>query len=803
MSAPPLPGLRPAPTGPSTAPRSPTAPTRPAVGSAAAPPLLHRRGTAVAATVAVLLGSLALDPVFAGRTWLPAVAGAVLVVGLSGAVLRAAAARVVGPGRLLRSVAGIAVPAGQAFLVLCLLTAGFAADRSFAGFLPTWSSLRDVGAVLVDGTAEMQEQATPALPLTGLVALTTVFVALVALAVDLVAVAGRRPALGGLGLLVLYCVPVSTIVGEVALTAFLAPAGGFAVLLWAEQRDRLAGGSRAGSGSPLGTGTLSALRTAVLALVAGILLAAFVPVAAEGSFAQGLGTGAGSSTGTSLDPVAELRGELNRPEPVDLLEVTTAAEDPGYLRAVTLDEYSQEGWRMSNLDGEQSIAVDEPLAPLPGRTPGRPVTATITATGHDDQFLPTFSAPLAIDVRGDDDAAWRFDPEAVTVFGRAVTTAGQSWEVQAEEPRPGVEQLAAAADLRPADRFLRRYTELPPLDPSVPALVEELTDPGQTPYERVRAISDHLTDRENGFVYSLSTEPGTTGDDLADFLRLKRGYCEQYAGAMGVLVRAAGVPARVVLGYTPGERSGDGPRVVTSDDAHAWVEAWFAGSGWVPFDPTPIGAARAVPLEWAPRADATVDPASTPVVPDVPLPLPTAPGAELDRDDQFTPLAVPQQQSSGLAPWAAGAGGTLAALLLAAVPWAVRRRQRAARLADGRPGALWDELLATTTDLGIATPRTRTPRALARQLAELVSGVDPEAVSAVRELALAEERSVYGRPDEDRRPPLRDALGVVRRGLLRTASPRQRLLAAVWPASTVGAAAQWVAAHTPTRARSA
>jgi hypothetical protein len=319
----------------------------------------------------------------------------------------------------------------------------------------------------------------------------------------------------------------------------------------------------------------------------------------------------------------------------------------------------------------------------------------------------------------------------------------------------------------------------------------------------VRAISDHLTDRGNGFVYSLSTEPGTTGDDLADFLRLKRGYCEQYAGAMGVLVRAAGVPARVVLGYTPGSRSGEGPRVVTSDDAHAWVEAWFAGLGWVPFDPTPIGATRAVPLEWAPRADATVDPASTPVVPGVPLPLPTGPEADLDRDDQFTPLAVPEQQSSGLAAWATGVGGTVAALLLAAVPWAARRRQRAVRLADGRPGALWDELLATTTDLGIATPRTHTPRALARQLAELVSAVDPAAVSAVRELALAEERSVYGRPDAGERPPLREALGVVRRGLLRTASPRQRLVAALWPASTVGAAAQWVAAHTPTRARSA
>jgi hypothetical protein len=775
------------------------------VGPAAVEPYAPRSGTAVAATIAVLLGALALDPVFAARGWLPPVAGAVLLVGLGGVTLRGAAGRLAGTDRLARVVVGIAVPAAQALLVLCLLTAGFAGERSFAGFLPTWSSLDDLAAVLARGTAEIQEQATPALPLAGLVALTTVFVALVALAVDLVAVAGRQATLGGLGLLVLYCVPVSTITGEVSLVAFLAPATGFGVLLWADQRDRLATGSRAGSGSALGTGTLPALRTGVLALVAGILLPVVVPTLSEGSLATGLGdgTGGGRSTGGSLDPVAEMRGELNRPEPLDLLEIETAVEDPGYLRAVTLDEYSGDGWRMSNLNGEQSIAVDAPLAPLPGRAAAREVTATITATGHDDQFLPTFSAPQAIDVRGDDDDAWRFDPDNDTVFGRDVTTAEQTWTVVAEEPTPGADDLAGAADLRPGDRFLRRYTELPPLDPSVPALVDELTDPGQSPYQRVRAISDHLTDRGNGFVYSLSTEPGTSGDDLADFLRLKRGYCEQYAGAMGVLVRAAGVPARVVLGYTPGQRTGDGARVVTSDDAHAWVEAWFAGFGWVPFDPTPISTQRAVPLGWAPRADATVDPARTPVVPGAPAPLPTGPTAELDRDDQFTPLALPQERSTNLVGWATGAGGTLLVLLLAAVPWAARRRQRAARLADGSPGALWDELLATTTDLGIVVPSTRTPRALARQLAELVSGADPAAVPAVRELALAEERSVYGPPGTAETPSLREALGVVRGGLLGTVPRRQRLAAALWPASTVGAAAQWVAAHLPGRPRSA
>jgi hypothetical protein len=258
-----------------------------------------------------------------------------------------------------------------------------------------------------------------------------------------------------------------------------------------------------------------------------------------------------------------------------------------------------------------------------------------------------------------------------------------------------------------------------------------------------------------------------------------------------------------VLGYTPGDSSGGRDRVVTTDDAHAWVEAWFSGLGWVTFDPTPLGPGRAVVQPWAPRADATVDPASAPVVPGATPVLPTGPLAQLNRDDQFTPVALPQSSTgSSLTTWLTGGGAGLLVLVLTAAPWAARRRQRALRAADGRPGALWDELLATTTDLGIPVPATATPRALARQLAELVAGTTPAAVPAVRELALAEERSVYGPPGTAGTPELQSALQEVRRGLLRTVPRRQQLSAALWPASTVGAAVQWLSAHTQRRPRS-
>ncbi|MGY1855845.1 transglutaminase family protein [Modestobacter sp. SYSU DS0290] len=777
--------------------------TRPAP---AAPP--ERPGPALAAAAAVALGSLALAPVFATAGWLPPALLVVLAVGLGGVALRAAAGRM--PDPVARRVRPL-VPLGQLALVLAALTAVFAPGEAFAGVLPTPGSVSELAALLADGTEEIREQATPALPLTGLVALTAVFVALVALAVDLLAVPARQPALGGLGLLVLYCVPVSTITGDVALVAFLGPATGFALLLWTDQRTRLTTGARAGSGSPLGTGTVPALRTGAIALVVGVLLSALVPTLDEGSLAARWGSG-GNGTGTALDPVAEMRGQLNRPSPVDLLSVRSDG-DLGYLRSVVLDRFTAEGWERSNADGQRSIAGDRSLAPLPGGVAHQQVTARITAVGLDDQFLPVPYSPQTVDVADGDEGNWRFDRAGRTVFGRGTTTAGLVYEVTADRPDPSQADLENAPAAEPGSDGTDRYLELPPLDPAVTDLVLQLTTQDQSPYERVRAVFDHLTDRSNGFVYSLSTQPGTSGDDLADFLERKRGYCEQYAGAMAVLVRAAGVPSRVVLGYTRGAERPDGTRVITSDDAHAWVEVYFPGQGWIPFDPTPIDADRAAQLPWAPRADVVAAETTAPAAPSAAVPAPAGPTAQLDRDDQYVPLATPEAAAPSHGPWLAGVAGLLLVLALAALPAVARHRQRLGRLEDGRPAALWDELLATATDLGLVVTGTGTTRQLARQLTEQVAGSGGTGAggagvdsidAALRVLTRAEERAVYGPPAPwPADPELRAALGTVRQAMLRSVGRRQRVTAAVWPASTLADAGRWVSDRGPRRPRSA
>ena len=91
-----------------------------------------------------------------------------------------------------------------------------------------------------------------------------------------------------------------------------------------------------------------------------------------------------------------------------------------------------------------------------------------------------------------------------------------------------------------------------------------------------------------GFTYDEHppTVPGVP--PLVSFLNTRRGYCQHFAGAMALMLRYLGIPARVAVGFTSGTYDkGARTWTVTDHDAHAWVEAWFRGYGWLPFDPTP------------------------------------------------------------------------------------------------------------------------------------------------------------------------------------------------------------------------
>ena len=129
------------------------------------------------------------------------------------------------------------------------------------------------------------------------------------------------------------------------------------------------------------------------------------------------------------------------------------------------------------------------------------------------------------------------------------------------------------------------------------ALARQLADGADTPEDYVQRVLSYLGDTEN-FTYSETPPPeaGTLDGFLFD---ARQGYCQQYSGAMALLLRMAGIPARVATGFSTGATdTKTGEYVVRDFDAHSWVEAYYPGYGWVTFDPTPAASpARSQPAD--------------------------------------------------------------------------------------------------------------------------------------------------------------------------------------------------------------
>ncbi len=91
---------------------------------------------------------------------------------------------------------------------------------------------------------------------------------------------------------------------------------------------------------------------------------------------------------------------------------------------------------------------------------------------------------------------------------------------------------------------------------------------------------------DENYTYDQNVEPRP--DPLPAFLfRDRRGYCQQFAGAMALMLRMTGIPSRVVSGFAPGVAEEGGTYSVSDTDAHSWVEVLYPGIGWVTVDPTP------------------------------------------------------------------------------------------------------------------------------------------------------------------------------------------------------------------------
>ncbi len=158
------------------------------------------------------------------------------------------------------------------------------------------------------------------------------------------------------------------------------------------------------------------------------------------------------------------------------------------------------------------------------------------------------------------------------------------YEAESELPAIDSDELRLAPNLPPSG--MDPYLQLPPLDNRIDRLAEEITASAPSNYDKAVVLERYLSTH---FGYTLELPRTLPQNPLADFLFVrKRGHCEYFASSMAVMLRSLHIPSRIVTGFRGGEFNDlTGQYVIRASDAHSWVEAYFPGSGWISFDPTP------------------------------------------------------------------------------------------------------------------------------------------------------------------------------------------------------------------------
>jgi protein-glutamine gamma-glutamyltransferase len=396
----------------------------------------------------------------------------------------------------------------------------------------------------------------------------------------------------------------------------------------------------------------------------------------------------------SFGPLASRHG-------TPLLEVRSA--DRRYWRAAVLDQFDGYVWRHSRRDVGQrelelptevdrgsTVGVPRRLDPdwlvrteftlrelrsdfaiAPGaliaaegteleRTPNGTILVEDTL-GEGDRYtaLSYAPSPSADELRGAPDA---YAPALARHTTIELPRSGSGVAKPAQEEQrvvvpPGGDESAGAA------RASRRLAASSYGD--LFELARRLTAAAPTTYDAVKGIEFHL---QSSYDYAENV-PSDPMPVRAFLFEHRAGYCERFAGAMALMLRMLGIPARVAAGFTPGSLDGPDRYLVRDLDAHSWVEVYFTGIGWVPFDPTP-GAAPAELQVGA--ADAASAAGGGPVRDG---PRAAAPAAAVPS------RATAPRPSGGvpLWPFAIALGLPLGVVLALAVARMLRRRSRSAR----------------------------------------------------------------------------------------------------------------------------
>ncbi|GID93623.1 transglutaminase [Amorphoplanes digitatis] len=719
-------------------------------------------------------------------------------------------------------------------VLLLTLTWMFPSGDELLSLIPSPATFNHFGELFTEAGTDTRSYGVPVPDRDGLLFIAVLGIGTVAIAVDMLAVVARKPALAGLPMLAIYSVPVAVYLDSVPMLTFVIGATGFLWLLVADNVDRVRRFGRRFTGdgrdvdvwepSPLAA---AGRRLAVIGMAVAVLLPLVVPGINTGllnSLTQvGAGTGVGGNgTGGNgrINLFALLSGQLNQAQVTNYVRVTTNEPDPFYLRFGVADVITQEAVTNRTPTGRPlSRGLDDPRQN--GATAGVQYTqyhADVEITNDFNQTLaPVYSTIIDTDGL---DGAWLYDPNTQVVFSNRTTTRGRKYSFDYVRAKYTPAQLRTAEALARDDPLRTQFTAVPD-DPEVQALVAGLIKNQRTEYDKISAIYRYFS-RDNGFTYSLqTTDPQAGKSAIVTFLKEgKAGYCQQYAAAMAWMAREAGIPARVAFGFTLGSTRDGDAYVLTNRNAHAWTEVYLDGFGWVPFDATPaaavVGSARSA---WAEDPDAVATPSASSTATVAPGTDPSAAPGAAQRPDRDVDNGALNSPGAGIQ--ASVSSATMLTMALVAVFLAllavpalrrilVRRRRHSATIpkttavATGGPAppdgrevvvttetvqaredahAAWDELVDTMIDYRVPVDPTETPRHTAQRLVREAELTDSPAESAVL-LGRAEERARYARQ------PLQGgeltvALGQVRRSLARTATKRTRIVALLLPPSVM------------------
>jgi protein-glutamine gamma-glutamyltransferase len=291
-----------------------------------------------------------------------------------------------------------------------------------------------------------------------------------------------------------------------------------------------------------------------------------------------------------------------------------------YWRATTLDAFADDHWDedlISLYSEVPSNPVDltgDPLLPDGARDPSRHTKADVTIDALRDRRLVGPSQPVVYDSRSVRNVQYL---QGGVALAFSPLSQGDEYTVWGYTPQPSPAQLAKSpADYPPEISVDRRFLTLghssaaPPFRTFEHELwaadyfqsseegqryrplwlaTQRIAGKARNPYAATVALEAWFRS-SGGFTYD--EQPPATRRDMPPLVQFvtetKRGYCQHFAGAMALMLRHLGIPARVAAGFTSG--SFDSRRetwTVYDKDAHTWVEVWFQGYGWLPFDPTP------------------------------------------------------------------------------------------------------------------------------------------------------------------------------------------------------------------------